>query len=154
MTVLLRSVLTVSCYNNHFLISIFTPCKPPIKRHGQTAFLISILASPNSKSAKHFTPLSFLYGFSLPFSLYENLYVEVCLLVNSNVVSYHSVFSRMTVCLSVCPLLSIIFHYCQTFFCLIVTASFQDISFPLLSLSDFIHSFIPPISTAPLQVLY
>jgi len=56
MTVLLHSVLTVSCYNQHFLISFLPPCKPQIIMANQH-FLISILPSRNSKSPnQHFTP--------------------------------------------------------------------------------------------------
>jgi len=56
MRVLLHSVLTVSCYNQHFLISILPPLNP--KSAGpSTIFLISIFLSPNSESAnQHFTP--------------------------------------------------------------------------------------------------
>jgi len=43
MTILLHSVLTVSYYNQDFLISILPP-----DRDGQSSFFISILPSPNS----------------------------------------------------------------------------------------------------------
>src|SRR6218665_3544453 len=55
MTVLLHSALTVSCYNQHFLISILFPGNP--KSAWKISIFVGILPSPISESVnQHFTP--------------------------------------------------------------------------------------------------